>query len=133
MRARVKGGRWVLDEPTDLPEGTEVEILTRPVKAPGEVYLDGKLREYIHALLVAGCSPAYSVGGGAGPEDEAELAEGAKAKARAANRAFVTPEDIKSAAPDVLRRLVVVPAEARARNVSLDDAIQAILRNTAPD
>ncbi len=28
VRARVKNGRLVLDEPTDLPEGTEVELLT---------------------------------------------------------------------------------------------------------
>ena len=26
MRARVIGGRLVVDEPTDLPEGTEVEL-----------------------------------------------------------------------------------------------------------
>ena len=26
-KARVKAGRLVLDEPTDLPEGTEVELL----------------------------------------------------------------------------------------------------------
>jgi len=26
LKARVKGGRLVLDEPTDLPEGAEVEI-----------------------------------------------------------------------------------------------------------
>ena len=28
VRARVKNGRLVLDEPTDLPEGTEVELAT---------------------------------------------------------------------------------------------------------
>jgi len=27
LKARVKGGRLVVDEPTDLPEGTEVELL----------------------------------------------------------------------------------------------------------
>lgn len=27
MRARVRDGRLTLDEPTDLPEGTEVELL----------------------------------------------------------------------------------------------------------
>jgi hypothetical protein len=28
VRARVKNGRLVVDEPTDLPEGTEVELAT---------------------------------------------------------------------------------------------------------
>jgi hypothetical protein len=27
LKARVKAGRIVVDEPTDLPEGTEVELL----------------------------------------------------------------------------------------------------------
>jgi hypothetical protein len=27
MKAHVKGGRLVLDEPTDLPDGTEVELV----------------------------------------------------------------------------------------------------------
>lgn len=27
LKARVKGGRLVLDEPTDLPEGSEVELV----------------------------------------------------------------------------------------------------------
>lgn len=27
LRARVKNGRLVLDEPTDLPEGTEVDLV----------------------------------------------------------------------------------------------------------
>jgi hypothetical protein len=27
LKARVKAGRLVVDEPTDLPEGTEVELL----------------------------------------------------------------------------------------------------------
>ena len=28
VRARVKNGRLLLDEPTDLPEGTEIELLS---------------------------------------------------------------------------------------------------------
>jgi hypothetical protein len=27
IKARVRGGRLVLDEPTELPEGTEIELL----------------------------------------------------------------------------------------------------------
>ena len=27
LKARVKAGRLVVDEPTDLPEGTEIELL----------------------------------------------------------------------------------------------------------
>ena len=38
LKARVKAGRLVIDEPTDLPEGTEVELL--PLD-PGDWLDDG--------------------------------------------------------------------------------------------
>ena len=31
IKARVQAGRLVVDEPTDLPEGTELELLARPL------------------------------------------------------------------------------------------------------
>jgi hypothetical protein len=37
LRARVKMGRLTLDEPTDLPEGTEVELVVVAAKGAGDV------------------------------------------------------------------------------------------------
>lgn len=47
IKARVHAGRLVLDEPTDLPEGTEVELL--PLD-PGD-WLDEDAREALHEAL----------------------------------------------------------------------------------
>jgi hypothetical protein len=47
MTARVHAGRLVLDEPTTLPEGTEVELL--PLD-PGD-WLDAADRAALHAAL----------------------------------------------------------------------------------
>ena len=47
LKARVKGGRLVVDEPTDLPEGTEVELL--PLD-PGD-WLDEIDRARLHDAL----------------------------------------------------------------------------------
>ena len=47
MTARVHAGRLVLDEPTTLPEGTEVELL--PLD-PGD-WLDDADRAALHAAL----------------------------------------------------------------------------------
>ncbi len=47
MTARVHAGRLVLDEPTSLPEGTEVELL--PLD-PGD-WLDDADRAALHAAL----------------------------------------------------------------------------------
>ena len=47
LKARVKAGRLVVDEPTDLPEGTVVELL--PLD-PGD-WLDDEDRAALHQAL----------------------------------------------------------------------------------
>jgi hypothetical protein len=47
IKARVHGGRLVVDEPTNLPDGTEVELL--PLD-PGD-WLDDADRAALHAAL----------------------------------------------------------------------------------
>jgi len=47
VRGRVRNGRLVVDEPTDLPEGTEVEL-----EAVGD-NLDEEDRAHLHAALDA--------------------------------------------------------------------------------
>jgi hypothetical protein len=47
LKARVRAGRLVVDEPTDLPEGTEVELL--PLD-PGD-WLDDADRAALHKAL----------------------------------------------------------------------------------
>jgi len=47
IKARVQDGRLVVDEPTDLPEGTEIELI--PID-PGDD-LDDAEREELHKAL----------------------------------------------------------------------------------
>lgn len=47
LRARVRAGRLVVDEPTDLPEGTEIELLALD---PGD-WLDETDRAALHQAL----------------------------------------------------------------------------------
>jgi hypothetical protein len=47
LKARVRSGRLVVDEPTDLPEGTELELL--PLD-PGD-WLDENDRALLHDAL----------------------------------------------------------------------------------
>jgi hypothetical protein len=55
VRARVKNGRLVLDEPTDLPEGQVVELVPLDeVLAHGGDYLDDEERERLHASIARG-------------------------------------------------------------------------------
>lgn len=49
LKARVHNGRFVVDEPTELPEGTEVDLL--PLD-PGD-WLDPTDRAALHHALLA--------------------------------------------------------------------------------
>ena len=51
----------------------------------------------------------------------------ARAHAFLKGRGFVTPEDIKQVAPDILRHRIVVSFEAEAEEVSSTDIVQRIL------
>lgn len=48
LRARVRNGRLVLDEPVELPDGTEVEL----VPADERDDLDDEERARLHAAIV---------------------------------------------------------------------------------
>lgn len=55
LKAHVKNGRLVLDEPTDLPEGEVVELVPiDEVLASGGDYLDDEERERLHASIREG-------------------------------------------------------------------------------
>jgi hypothetical protein len=52
LKAHVKAGRLVLDEPTDLPEGEEVALVPLDeVLMSGGDYLDDEEREQLHESL----------------------------------------------------------------------------------
>lgn len=52
LRAHVRNGRLVLDEPTDLPEGEVVDlVLVDEVLARGGDFLDDEERERLHESI----------------------------------------------------------------------------------
>jgi hypothetical protein len=55
LKAHVRNGRLVLDEPTDRPEGDEVELVPLDeVLASGGDYLDAAERERLHDSIERG-------------------------------------------------------------------------------
>jgi hypothetical protein len=65
LKARVRSGRLIMDEPVDLPEGTEVEL----VPANDSDSLDEEDRARLHAALER--STAQFQAGEGIPADEA--------------------------------------------------------------
>ncbi len=99
-----------------------------------EIYVDDKVKDYIVALVHATRRPAefkLEIGEwieyGASPRATIYLTTGARAMAFLAGRGYVTPQDVKDIAGDVLRHRVIVSYEAEAEEKSSDDVIRHIL------
>jgi MoxR-like ATPase len=64
---------------------------------------------------------------GASPRASIYLGLAAKAHAFLAGRAYVTPQDVKNMAYDVLRHRIILSYEAEAEGMVADDIIMQIL------
>jgi MoxR-like ATPase len=97
------------------------------------IYMDDKLRDYIVDLVFATRSPAEFgidmadyIQYGASPRATIYLSLAARAYAFLHGRAYVTPQDIKSIAPWVLRHRIIPTYEAEAEDISTDQIINRI-------
>ncbi len=99
------------------------------------IHVDGKILDYVVGLVFATRAPAQhgladlapSIRYGASPRASIALVQSGRARAFMAGRGFVTPEDIKSGALDVLRHRVIPSWEAEAEGVGPDDIVRRIL------
>jgi len=98
------------------------------------LYVDEKIRNYIVDLVVATRPPIaanFNLNGyvqtGASPRATIALTLAAKAWAYLQGRGYVTPQDVKSIALDVLRHRVSVTYEAEAENITSENVIEKIL------
>ena len=100
-----------------------------------EVYLDEKIEQYIVDLVFATRNPAkyglpqleHIVEYGCSPRASINLALAAKAHAFLQNRAFVTPEDIRAVAVDVMQHRIGLTYEAEAENMSAKQIVEAVI------
>ena len=132
--------RQILDDwaKTDgLPEAQPVvtteQILTAR-KVVDSLYVDDKVKDYIVSLVCATRDPeGYGVPAqhliqlGASPRATIFLTLGAKAHAFLQGRGYVTPQDVKSIAMDVLRHRVHITYEAEAEEQTTEDVVRLLL------
>ncbi len=103
------------------------------------IYVDDQVKNYILALVQATRDPASFdlkplvplIDYGASPRASIYLGLGARAVAFLQGRGYVTPQDVKDIAFDVLRHRVILTYEAEAEQKTPEDVIQTIL-NTVP-
>ena len=138
-------------------KGQEREILKRmarsnpelgvnPILSPGdvsrlraladEIYMDEKIEEYIVNLVEASRNPdafGMNIGQyiryGASPRASIFLAMASKAHALVDGRGYVTPQDVKSIAMNILRHRIILTYEAEAEEKTSEDIIREMLQN----
>jgi MoxR-like ATPase len=98
-----------------------------------EIYIDEKIKDYIVDIVCATRDPkSYGldldrlISFGASPRATIYLAVAAKAHAFMQQRAYVTPQDVKSIGLDILRHRVIVSYEAEAEDKTSEDIVQTI-------
>jgi MoxR-like ATPase len=100
-----------------------------------ELYVDERIVDYIVDIVHATRAPreagladlAPLIEFGASPRATIALAQASRAHAFLRGRTYVTPDDVKSIAPDVLRHRVLTSFEADAEEVTSDDVVARVL------
>ena len=123
------------DEEPPISKVASVEQLLRARQTVKKVYMDEKIEQYILDIVFATRTPAnYGlqamgplISYGASPRASLGLAKAARAMAFLNGRGFVTPDDVRAIATDVLRHRIGLTFEAEAENISQEDIVEKIL------
>ncbi|MDX1671377.1 MAG: MoxR family ATPase [Balneolaceae bacterium] len=100
-----------------------------------EIYIDEKVEQYIIDLVFATRNPKkFSmedledlINFGASPRASINLNLAARAHAFMEHRAYVTPEDVRTIAMDVMRHRIIPTFEAEAENITTENLISRIM------
>lgn len=100
-----------------------------------KIYMDERIKDYILSIIFATRFPEKAglkelkskIQVGASPRATLALAKASRANAFIHHRGFVTPEDVKSIAYDVLRHRVLVSFEAEAEGMDSEQLVKIIL------
>lgn len=119
---------------TSVKPVIQPDVLLQARKVVDEIYVDDKIKDYILSIVFATREPErYQLNirdylrYGASPRATIFLTIGARAHAFLNGRGYVTPQDVKSVVPDILRHRIIVSYEAEAEELTSDDLIQRIL------
>jgi MoxR-like ATPase len=122
----------------DLPEVNPVvspSDILQARKTVREIYVDDQVKDYILDLVMATRYPQDNglaslrslISYGASPRASIYMVTAARANAFIQGRGYVSPEDVKAIAQDVLRHRVIPTYEAEAEAVSSSQIVSTIL------
>ena len=122
------------DKKIEVNPVVKPEKILEARKVVNEIYMDEKIERYIVDIVFATREPKnYGLDDlvglidyGASPRATIYLTLAAKAFAFVKRRGYVTPQDVKSIGPDVLRHRVIPSYEAEAEEKTSEDLIRRI-------
>ncbi|MBO6536009.1 MAG: MoxR family ATPase [Balneolaceae bacterium] len=122
---------------TELEKVVDVSTILKARETVNEIYIDEKVEKYIVDLIFATRKPKnYGlddlvdlISFGASPRATINLNLAARAQAFMEHRAYVTPEDVRTIAMDVLRHRIIPTFEAEAEDISPEDIVEKIMQN----
>ena len=124
--------------PVNVNPVVSVEDIVRARQVVNTIYMDEKVKNYIVSLVYATRDPqSYGldlhpyIQNGASPRATINLKMASKSLAFLRGRGYVTPEDVKSIAMDVLRHRVIITYEAEAEALRSEDIVRKIM-DTVP-
>ncbi len=122
------------EPPFEVTPVVTIDDIIRARRVVNTIYIDDKVKDYIVDIVLATRDPqSYGVDlngyiqNGASPRATINLTVAARASAFLQGRGYVTPQDVKDLAPDVLRHRVMASYEAEAENITADDIVKKIL------
>ena len=115
-----------------------LDEIQRTRQVVDSIHVHESIRDYIVHVVFATRDPKkykldlkHFIQFGASPRATINITLAAKAWALIEGRSYVTPQDVKSIGPDVLRHRVILTYEAEAQNVTSEDVIRRIF-DTVP-
>jgi len=118
------------ENPAEVKQIITPQQLEEIVGLIKEIYVDEKLKDYMVDLVFATRKPqdynidiADYIEYGASPRATIFLSLAARVYAFLQGRAYVTPQDIKVVAPDVLRHRIILTYEAEAEDITTEQII----------
>jgi MoxR-like ATPase len=123
--------RKVADDVNGVVEISRIDSAKETIQS---IHMEEKIVDYIVSICNASRNPtAYGldiapmIAYGASPRASIWLGLASRAHAFLRGRGYVTPQDVKSMAPDVLRHRIILSYEAEAEEKSTDDLIKILL------
>lgn len=125
---------------TESPSVTPVIRPDQIIKAQetiNDIYVDEKVEEYVLNLVFATREPEKAgvndltglIEYGASPRASINLILAAKARAFMDHRGYITPEDVRYIAMDVLRHRIILTFEAEAEELTTENIITRLLES----